>query len=165
VCNHLVPPLCVRGKQDISTEVYDRVRRDAYIPVTQKKAGDRDPSRAYLREPLSPARPHFLEHPPLITNWGAPVQPQAFGGQPTGKLEKRNYHYLQKTWTYPCHSPKEWAETWLPRKWKFSDVTSFKINMQKPMATIFYNDNQLEHVMGKTDDIYNCNQKDRIPGM
>jgi hypothetical protein len=37
--------------------------------------------------------------------------------------------------------------------------------MQKPMATIFYNDNQLEHVMGKTDDIYNCNQKDRIPGM
>lgn len=45
--------------------------------------------------------------------------------------------------------PREQAETLLPRKWKLSDVASFKINMQKSMASIFYNDNQLEHVMGK----------------
>lgn len=45
--------------------------------------------------------------------------------------------------------PKEWAETWLPGIWKFSDMTSFKIDMQNSMASIFYNDNQLEHVMRK----------------
>lgn len=93
VCDHWVPWLGACGIQDIVTDVYGRVKRAAYVMATRKKAGGQGSqyqSRASLHELLPLARPHTLEHlPPFryITTWGPSVQPWAFGGKFTCKLE------------------------------------------------------------------------------
>lgn len=59
---------CGCGKQDISTDVYGRVR-DAYVTVARKKAGDRNPSRPIKDALQGTTSPKQALHPAAPTTY------------------------------------------------------------------------------------------------
>lgn len=155
VCDHLVPLLCVCGKRDIATEVYGRIGRAVYIMVTRKKAGGQGSQYTHqghtsMNYFLQPGPTYWSTHCLSIPHQLRTKCPaMSLCGEAHVQIRKVKSALLPEDRNISTLYPKEWAETWLPRVWKFSGITSFKINMQKSMASIFYNDNQLEHVMGK----------------